>query len=565
MKKFLYMIFLIGTLFPSCNSTNRSNNEYDEPLAPEAALRKTPFSRGVNFSGWFEAGNAHSIPFTKYIEQDFIELKSLGADHIRLPVRMHDMTSGPPDYTLDPLLLKFLDTAVEWAEKHGLYIIIDNHSFDPQIDTQTSIENILLPVWAQIAERYKNRSDYVVYEILNEPHGISGRNWGEIQGKAIEAIRKTDQKHAVMVGGTDWNSINALAGLPAYEDHNLIYTFHFYDPFLFTHQGASWGDPLLVHLEGVPFPYDKSRMPSLPPALDGNWIKNSLEHSYQKDSLPETLYASLDKAVAFSRERDVPVFCGEFGVYLIQSPNKDRVRWYEIVSRALDRRNISRASWDYSGGFGIFNTQNGGDFNSDLNTGVVRAMGFTPPPQKPKKTEPVKSGFTIFDDFPARGYSVGYWGEGEFSMYDVSSYKGEYAIRWSDAAQYNAIWINFNGSGDFSFLADAGYFLEFAARTEKPVSFDIRFLNPENASSIPWRIKHTVDEKALPPDGSWHNIRIPLKMMQEHGAWVSKTQEWIGPQGKFNWKNIEQMQIVPEEGNLKNRTVWLDEIKITAP
>lgn len=551
-------------LFAACSSTEVFRETTVETETPEAALRTAPFSRGVNFSGWFESFSAQGIPFTKYTEQDFADVKSLGADVVRLPIRMHSMTLGSPGYTIDPLLFKFLDRAVDWAEKHGLYLIIDNHSFDPESPTEDDIDKILLPVWAQVAERYKNRSDYIIYEILNEPHGISDKRWGEIQGMAIETIRKIDQKHAIMVGGSEWNSIEKLSALPEYTDPNLIYTFHFYDPFLFTHQGASWGEPLLVNLRDVPFPADKKRMPKTPAKLRGTWIEGSLLHSYTKDASLSKLYATLDKPVAFSRKRNVPVFCGEFGVYMIQSPPDDRVKWYEIVTAALDRRNISRTSWDYYGGFGIFNDESGGDFNADLNVGVVRAMGFTPPPQQSAQKEPLKSGFVIYDDYPTRGHSIGTWGQGDFSLYDTVAAKGEFAIRWGNAGRYEAFWIAFDRIRDFSHLAEEGYCLEFMARTRDSLSFDIRFVNPESANSIPWRMRYSIDENHIPPDGKWHTIRIPLKDMREHGAWVSAKQEWLNPEGKFAWNNVRQMEFVPEEGDLKNRTIWFDEIKITS-
>jgi len=348
---------------------------------PESVVNAAPFSRGVNFSQWFEASNAQAIQFTRFIEQDFINVKSMGGDVIRLPIKMHNMTGGAPAYLLDPLLLKFLDTAVDWAEKHQLYIIIDNHSFDPAAPTDENIDGILLKVWEQIAQRYKNRNKYVIYEILNEPHGISDSRWGEIQGLVIEAIRKIDTTHSIIVGGTDFNSISKLSSLPKYSDPNLIYTFHFYDPHIFTHQGASWDAPSLASLAGVPFPANSMRMPKTPEDLKGTWVEDALKN-YKNDAAFSALSASLDKTVAFSRERNVPVFCGEFGVYMIQSPAKDRVIWYELITVMLEKRNIARASRDYFGGFGIFNNQAGGDFRSDVNIDVVRAMGFIPPPQR---------------------------------------------------------------------------------------------------------------------------------------------------------------------------------------
>jgi endoglucanase len=570
----MLLIIAGGLLLMTCNTTNSSSAaggssasaRPEETGQPEAALRSTPFSRGVNFSGWFEAHSAQAISFTRYAEEDFANVKSLGADVVRLPIRMHSMTLGPPSYTLDPLLLKFLDSAVNWAEKHELYIIIDNHSFDPVENTANDIDKILIPVWEQVARRYKDRSDYVIYEVLNEPHGIADSRWGEIQGKVIDAIRKIDPKHAIIAGGTNYNSLEKMFALPEYADKNIIYTFHFYDPYLFTHQGASWGSPpVLTTLAGVPFPADHKRMPKISGELKGTWIESSLNHSYQNEGTPQKLYYALDRAVVFSKARDVPVFCGEFGVYMIQSPPADRVAWYEIVAGALDRRNIARTSWDYFGGFGIFNNEWGGDFFADLNTGVVRALGFTPPPQRTQPLLPLSSGFTLYDDYPGRGYPVGHWGDSaDFSLYDTKAAAGEYAIRWSNAVQYNIFWFGFDRNGDFSEIAGAAA-LEFMARTEQPVRFDIRFVNPEDASTLPWRMRYTIDEKVLPPDGKWHAIRIPLSEMREHGAWVNAVREWREPQGKFSWKNVRQLEFVAEYGDMKNQTVWFDSIRVSVP
>jgi len=565
MKNTLWLI-AGGVILAACNTAQAPA---PPPIIeqPQAAPRSPPFSRGVNFSVWFEAYSAQGIAFTRFTAEDFANVKSMGADVIRLPIRMHSMTLGPPSYTIDPLLFTFLDSAVDWAEQNELYLIIDNHSFDPVAKTAHDIDTILIPVWEQMARRYKDRSDYIVYEILNEPHGISDTRWGEIQGDVIDAIRRIDTKHAIMVGGTDYNSINKLMFIPPYTDDNLIYTFHFYDPYLFTHQGASWGEPpVLTTLAGVPFPADSKRMPKVSKELKGTWVESALNHSYRNEATAAKIYSALDKAVVFARARDVPVFCGEFGVYMINSPPADRAAWYEVVAGALDRRNIARASWDYFGGFGIFKSERGGDFFADLNTDVVRAMGFTPPPQRTEPPQPLITGFTLYDDYPRREFSVGYWGDTtDFSLYDERTAEGKYAIRWGNAQRYEIFWFTFDRNGDMSKLVEKGA-LEFMARAEKPVQFDVRFVNPENATTTPWRMRYTINEKVLPPDGKWHAIRIPLNAMEESGAWLNAKQEWIAPQeGKFSWAKINQLEIVAEHGDMTNQTVWFDAIRVVVP
>ena len=112
---------------------------------------QVPFHKGVNLTNWFQAASPRQIQFRKFTKQDFQNIKSLGCDVIRLPINLHAMTSGAPDYTLDPLFLNFLDQAVDWSEELNIYLILDNHSFDPAVSTSPDIENILIKVWPQLA------------------------------------------------------------------------------------------------------------------------------------------------------------------------------------------------------------------------------------------------------------------------------------------------------------------------------------------------------------------------------------------------------------------------------
>jgi len=337
--------------------------------------KAVPFSRGVNFSKWFESRTFKEIEFTRFTEQDFANVKSLGADVIRVPVAFHNFIADRENYTLEPELLKYLDAALDWAQNNNIYLIIDNHSFHPINATDNNIDKILIPVWRQLAHHFKNRSRLCIYEILNEPHGITDERWCEIQSMVIAEIRKIDPKRLIIIGGTGYNSIEKLYSIPAYEDDNLIYTFHFYDPHLFTHQGASWNKPSLVPLSGLPFPLGENSLPAVHETFKGTWVEESLKN-YKKDSEFSSLCETLDKAADFSKERNVPVFCGEFGVLMNQSPQEDRVKWYKFVCGELDKRNISWTSWDYYGGFGLFKTHHRGEFPKDLNTEVAGAMGF---------------------------------------------------------------------------------------------------------------------------------------------------------------------------------------------
>jgi len=91
--------------------------------------QEAPFNRGVNLTGWFQVSNVEQIQFTRYTKLDFEQIESLGCDVIRLPINLHYMTGGAPDYIFEPLFYSFLDEVVKWAGEVDIHLILDNHSF----------------------------------------------------------------------------------------------------------------------------------------------------------------------------------------------------------------------------------------------------------------------------------------------------------------------------------------------------------------------------------------------------------------------------------------------------
>lgn len=342
---------------------------------------QVPFHRGVNLTNWFQVNSARQIQFTKYTRKDFENIRSLGCDVIRLPINLHYMTNGAPDYTIDPLFFSFLDSAVTWSEELHINLLLDNHTFDPVANTDPNIGSVLDKVWPQMARHYKDRSTYIYYEILNEPHGLTTAAWSAIQQTVIDSIRRIDTRHTIIVGASGYNTYTELSNLPTYADTNLIYTFHFYDPFAFTHQGASWTSPSMVPLSGVPFPYNAATMPACPDALKGTWVESIL-NSYPSDGNVQHVQSLIDIAVNFMNSRHVKVYCGEFGVYNLNSSNADRIYWYGAVRQYLEEKGIPWTIWDYQGGFGLFNKGSNQLFHYDLNTGLLQSLGFNVPPQE---------------------------------------------------------------------------------------------------------------------------------------------------------------------------------------
>lgn len=529
----------------------------------QVRAQETPFTKGVNLSGWFQTESPGQIHFAKYTKQDFENIKSLGADVIRLPINLHSMTSGAPNYELEPLFLNFLDQAVDWAEELEIHLILDNHTFNPMEPTDSNIDDILLPVWRNMAEHFKNRSELVYYEIMNEPHYIGDQRWNAIQQEVVSEIRKIDTIHTIIVGGANYNNYNNLWEMPEYEDDNLIYTFHFYDPFLFTHQGAEWIEPPLTSLANIPFPYDEGDMPYLPNELADTWIA-SLYTDYEHDAKISQLREDLDTAVQFKEERNVPVFCGEFGVYMKNVVNNDRVLWYQVVRSYLEEHGITWTSWDYHGGFGLFENNSGGMFEHDLNIPLLNALSLDAPVQTEFELTPDTLGFNIYSNYIETGiYAYGN-SAGELSFYNEESHSGDYCIAWYSPSQYNQIGGEFRPIKDLSYLVENDYYISFWIKSDNPsTKFDIRFVDTkENDQEHPWRMSYAIDPEEVEFNGEWQYFQAPLSGFEESGSWDD---EWYPPEGLFDWRDVQKFEIVDEYGNLTGTKLWFDEIKIFKP
>ncbi|MBN2279735.1 MAG: cellulase family glycosylhydrolase [Candidatus Marinimicrobia bacterium] len=528
-------------------------------------MAEIPFNRGINLTQWFEINDIRKISFSKYTKEDFVNIKSLGCDVIRLPMRMNDFSDGAPDYTLDPLFFFFLDQVVDWTEEVGINLILDNHTFSSDVDTDKETTDPLIPVWQQMAARYEPRSSRIFYEILNEPHNCDDSLWYEIQGHVIDAIRAIDTKHTIIVGGANWNSYQDLVNMPLYEDDNLIYTFHFYDPFIFTHQGATWGDPSLENLAGVPFPYVAFRMPSLPADLAGTWVESSL-NNYNNDGTIGKVRALIDIAAEFQAEKGHQTYCGELGVLQYNAADEDRNLWYRIVSEYLTEKSIPWTLWDYQGGFGLFEKGTFEQFEYDLNIPLIEALGFNVPQQKEYHLYPDSAGFLIYSDFIEKNLRIDHWSydiENVNLFYNTNVRSGSYCLQWRDQAQYKSIVMDFFPDKDLSYLTSQDYYLDFYVKSNLAgLKFDVRFVDTitEDEEDHPWRMRTTIDQNLVSWNDEWQHVQIALAGFAEHGSWHNNT--WHDPVGLFDWKTINYFEIALEHMDITGHEVFFDDIKI---
>lgn len=286
-------------------------------------------------------------------------MHQLGFKTVRLPVSFDHWASHQPPYQIvKTKYFAAIDSILQWAKLYDLNVIIDDHH--GSLDNKDSVMKMLprlKAIWQQVATRYKNTDpNKVFFELYNEPHNMSDEQWKTCTLQLIKTVRNIAPKHTIITGGESWNSISGLQKLGKLPDDNIIYTFHFYDPFLFTHQGATWAGADATSNTGIPFPYNASAMPALNPKSKGTYGEHNYEN-YKNEGTVASLKRKLEAAKAFSEKYHVPIFCGEWGSYKKYSDPASRCRYTATIKGLLDELDIPFAYWEWNQSFSFFNGQ----------------------------------------------------------------------------------------------------------------------------------------------------------------------------------------------------------------
>jgi endoglucanase len=133
---------------------------------------------------------------------------------------------------------------VDAASAAGLNVILDMHNFDELFTDPSANTTRFAEMWRQIGVEFAGAPASVWFELTNEPHGaLTNANLVATMTPALAAVRTTNPTRPVIVGGQDWSGVGSLATLALPSDPYVVPTIHTYDPFNFTHQGATWVTP----------------------------------------------------------------------------------------------------------------------------------------------------------------------------------------------------------------------------------------------------------------------------------------------------------------------------------
>lgn len=190
------------------------------------------------------AGEEAVEDFTRSFRDNFITeidirtIKGWGANCVRLPVshKVIDEAIG------------YIDRAVEWCRRCGVYCILDLHAApgaqnpdwhsdcvsEPRFFIGRSNREKFVDIWRFLAGRYKDESAVAGYDLLNEPIVPSGDEpeLKALYERATGAIRDAGSRQIVFLEGTDWGARISFLGKP--KDSNTAYSIHAYAPPEFT-------------------------------------------------------------------------------------------------------------------------------------------------------------------------------------------------------------------------------------------------------------------------------------------------------------------------------------------
>ncbi len=343
-----------------------------------AFQRVQRLSHGINLSMWYAQTKdftpAHLDAYTN--TADFAMIKSLGFDHVRLSIDPEWLIDDVQSGTLKAAPMVRLDKTVEQLESAGLNVILDIHaeeSYKAQLAKGDDAPQRFYAFWGNFAKHFSpSDPEKVYFEILNEPTMEDLYRWQGIQARAVARIRAVAPQHTILAAASMYSSIDNTLAMEPVRDENVIYTFHEYNPYWFTHQGANWGSQGWVFLRGVPYPSTPQNVQAVLDQEPDERVRLFVQR-YGLERWDATRMGAEIAAMAdWAQRRGVPLYCGEFGVYKAFADRTARATWISDVRTALESKHIGWAMWDWQGSFALVTKEHGAIL---VDQDVLRALG----------------------------------------------------------------------------------------------------------------------------------------------------------------------------------------------
>lgn len=313
------------------------------------------FKHGINLGGWLSQCNHTKEHYDSFIHaEDLKIIKSWGLDHVRVPVDYNLVQNKDGSFIEAGFV--YIQNAIDWCKAAGINMILDLHktagySFDSGEKEEGFFEsekyqNMFYSLWEEFAKRYAKYEDMLCFELLNE---VTSKDyckiWNKIANTCIEKIRVVSPTVRILIGSYWNNHVAAVRDMDPPHDENIVYNFHCYEPLIFTHQGASWIPKMDLNfrmkLDAPYSDYDKFTKANI------NQEGDAFDKYDPNATIDENYFLNLfEDAIKVAKERNVLLYCGEYGVIEKTDP-KELIKWYKLINKVFEKYNIGRAAWSY--------------------------------------------------------------------------------------------------------------------------------------------------------------------------------------------------------------------------
>ncbi|WP_340692767.1 glycoside hydrolase family 5 protein [Hyphomonas sp.] len=305
---------LVCALVSSAASTSVPDATPYEPPMP-------PVQRCMNLSSALEAPYEGDWGYT-IRNEDIDRLKEAGFDTIRLPVRWSAHAGRWGRYKLNKGLLARTDAIIDYAMSRDMNVILNVHHYSELNNWPWRHERRLEGIWKQLAAHYEDYPDRLIFEIVNEPNGkMTVQRTDALNKRVVARIRKTQPDRWIVLATAEWGSIAGLLQSQPPSDPRIILSWHYYEPFVFTHQGAEFFRPT--------------------PPIGTNWGDTADVDRIAKD---------FRLAAAFRDKHNLPLLLGEFGVF-DAAPVEQRAKWIGSVRHLAEANGFGWCHWGLSSNF----------------------------------------------------------------------------------------------------------------------------------------------------------------------------------------------------------------------
>lgn len=392
-------------------------------LDPSRALATQRFSRGIAVAHALAWAPMEPTPSSQFVSSPFADesrslaleelttLRRIGFDFVRLAIDPGPFLQfkGSNRDALDAILMDHVRKILS----SGLSVIVDFHPSDlnPMYTSEALTAGVRTPLFQAYLDLLGRTATLlaavdpgrVALEIMNEPV-VSTSAWQPMLVAGYEAIRARTRTLPVIVSGGGEGSAEGLMQIATRafgDDAAVLYSFHFYDPYQFTHQGAAWNPARF--LANVPYPADARPLDESVTATLGAIEASQLSRGAMKDAYAdalkrlqsyrssrfgrETVARAFDRVARWAQVHGVPadrILLGEFGAVrterqLTEPGASERPRWFRDVREEAERRGFGWAVWVYrgSGGFALAPPEAG----TPIDSAILAALGLLAQPR----------------------------------------------------------------------------------------------------------------------------------------------------------------------------------------